>query len=94
MGKTEDRISEILEQHREWMRGIRTDHLVGTSDKETKSLIMELCLETKVEGRKIQAEATLDKWHLLLNNRDFTTFLYAQVEAHRYELEQLSKEIE
>ena len=46
-----ERLDKILADHREWMRGIRTDHLVGTSSEATKqsitSLIKELVAEAK-----------------------------------------------
>ena len=44
---TKDQLDEILEQHREWIRGLRTDHLIGTSDKETKQAI-EAIIATEV----------------------------------------------
>ena len=48
-----ERLDEILADHREWMRGIRTDRLVGTSSEATKqaitSLIKELVAEAKPE---------------------------------------------
>lgn len=34
-------LDDILEQHREWMRGIRTDRLVGTSNEKTKQAILQ-----------------------------------------------------
>ena len=37
-----ERLDEILADHREWMRGIRTDHLVGTSSEATKQAITSL----------------------------------------------------
>ena len=46
-----ERLDKILAEHREWMRGIRTDRLVGTSSEATKqaltSLIKELVAEAK-----------------------------------------------
>ena len=36
------RLDEILADHREWMRGIRTDRLVGTSSEATKQAIIKL----------------------------------------------------
>lgn len=38
----EQEIEEILKQHREWMRGIRTDRLIGASDKESKLKLLHL----------------------------------------------------
>jgi acyl-CoA hydrolase len=37
-----ERLDEILKDHREWMRGVRTDRLVGTSSAEAKQAIKAL----------------------------------------------------
>ena len=39
------KLDDILKEHREWMRGIRTDRLIGTSNDETKQQIKDLMLE-------------------------------------------------
>ena len=45
----DEQIEEILEQHREWMRGIRTDRLVGTSSKEATQQLKALFTEHSKE---------------------------------------------
>lgn len=45
-------VDTILQGHREWMRGIRTDHLIGTSHKETKEALYSLLIS------KLPEEAT------------------------------------
>lgn len=37
------------------------------------------------DGRRIQAEATWDKWQQMMDQGDFTNFLDGQVEVWRYE---------
>lgn len=58
MTNYDERLDEILADHREWMRGIRTDRLVGTSSEATKqaitSLIKELVEEAKPEPTKYE----------------------------------------
>ncbi len=56
--ETPSELDEILKQHREWMRGIRTDRLVGTSHEQTKAAIERLIAE-EVE------KATNDAYDLL-----------------------------
>ena len=55
-----ERLDKILEDHREWMRGIRTDRLVGTSSEVTKqaitSLIKELVAEAKPSKKHVGDE--------------------------------------
>lgn len=44
-------------------------------------------------GRRIQAEATLDKWKAIPyagDSSEFPIFMHAQVEAWRYEVQQLT----
>ena len=53
-------LDEILEQHREWMRGIRTDHLVGTSNEQTKQAILD--------WHNKQIEEIIKKPHILPKN--------------------------
>ena len=50
---SEDELDTVLKQHREWMRGIRTDHLIGTSHAETKAAIQDLI---RTEKLKLLAE--------------------------------------
>lgn len=50
---SEDELDTILKQHREWMRGIKTDHLTGTSHAETKAAIIDWHIK--------QIEAVLDR---------------------------------
>ena len=45
-----ERLDKILADHREWMRGIRTDHLVGTSSEATKQAITSLIKELVAEA--------------------------------------------
>ena len=45
-----ERLDKILADHREWMRGIRTDHLVGTSSEATKQSITSLIKELVAEA--------------------------------------------
>lgn len=47
-------LDEILTHHREWMRGIRTDHLVGTSDEQTKQAILHW-IDREVIGEEFSA---------------------------------------
>jgi len=49
---TDEAIDEILKQHREWIRGIRTDHLIGASDNQTKEAILQLIKDREVEAIK------------------------------------------
>ena len=55
-----ERLDKILEDHREWMRGIRTDRLVGTSSEVTKqaitSLIKELVADAKPSKKHVGDE--------------------------------------
>lgn len=43
-------LEDILKGHREWMRGIRTDRLIGTSDEQTKKAIELLLAESYKKG--------------------------------------------
>ena len=62
------RLDTILAEHREWMRGIRTDRLVGTSSEVTKqaitSLIKELVAEAKPSKKHVGDE--------IAENRSYT----------------------
>ena len=44
-------VDTILQEHREWMRGIRTDHLIGTSHKETKEALYSLLISKLPEKK-------------------------------------------
>ena len=46
-----ERLDEVLADHREWMRGIRTDRLVGTSSEATKQAITSLIKELVAEAK-------------------------------------------
>jgi hypothetical protein len=46
---SEDELDTVLKQHREWMRGIRTDHLIGTNHAETKSAIQAIICTEKLK---------------------------------------------
>lgn len=48
-----DELDTVLKQHREWMRGIRTDRLIGTSHTETKAAIQAII---RTEKLKLLAE--------------------------------------
>lgn len=50
--------------------------------------------EARIDGRRIQAEATLDKWNDTDPVREylFGKFLEGQVEAHRYEFSELKSQ--
>ena len=50
---SEDELDTVLKQHREWMRGIRTDRLIGTSHAETKAAIQSII---RTEKLKLLAE--------------------------------------
>jgi hypothetical protein len=41
--------------------------------------------EARIDGRRIQAEATLDKWLAYPDEGGFTNFVHGQVEAWKYE---------
>ena len=51
-----ERLDKILEDHREWMRGIRTDRLVGTSSEVTKQAITSLIKELVAEAKPTNSE--------------------------------------
>ena len=51
-----ERLDKILADHREWMRGIRTDHLVGTSSEATKQSITSLIKELVAEAKPIETD--------------------------------------
>lgn len=61
------RLDEIIADHREWMRGIRTDHLVGTSSEATKqaitSLFKELVTEAKPEKKSTEDYGSWEEGH-------------------------------
>ena len=69
----------------------------------TKNTIMRLItthtakkeLEARIDGRRIQAQATLDKWNETDPSAEYTfgTFLAAQVDGFVYELTQLSSQL-
>ena len=46
-----ERLDTILADHREWMRGIRTDRLVGTSSEVTKQALTSLYKELVAEAK-------------------------------------------
>ena len=52
-------------------------------------------LEARIDGRRIQAQATLDKWNETDPSAEYTfgTFLAAQVDGFVYELTQLSSQL-
>lgn len=39
------KLDRILEQHKEWLRGIKIDRLIGVDSENTKQQIKELFLE-------------------------------------------------
>ena len=38
-------LDDILEQHKEWLRGVRTDRLIGVGTEPTKQSIKELIIK-------------------------------------------------
>ena len=55
------RLDEILADHREWMRGIRTDRLVGTSSEATKQAITSLIKELVAEAKPKEMDSFYEK---------------------------------
>jgi len=55
--------------------------------QEMTKLVISQGKTERAEGRRIQAEATMDKWQDLDIDGDFTPFLYAQVIVWRHESE-------
>jgi hypothetical protein len=47
-------VDTILQEHREWMRGIRTDHLIGTSHRETKEALHSLLISKLPEKKQMK----------------------------------------
>lgn len=45
----EERIEQILKEHREWMRGIRTDRLIGTNSAQAKQALLEIVQEARID---------------------------------------------
>ena len=56
-----ERLDEILADHREWMRGVRTDRLVGTSSEATKQAILDWH-NKQVKNAVATAEDNLDQY--------------------------------
>jgi len=61
-GGFNEKLEAILEHHREWMRGIRTDRLIGASSKQTADAIRTLIRE------EIIGEDTEGAWNELFPN--------------------------
>lgn len=57
------KLDDIIIEHREWMRGVRTDHLIGSSSGETKLAIKNLMKELigEPEYRKT-GDMSLQSW--------------------------------
>ena len=59
-----ERLDKILEDHREWMRGIRTDRLVGTSSEVTKQAITSLIKELVAEAKPDTSGFSDEYWRV------------------------------
>ena len=59
-----ERLDKILADHREWMRGVRTDHLVGTSSEATKQAITSLIKELVVEAKPDTSGFSDEYWRV------------------------------
>jgi hypothetical protein len=58
----DERLDEILMQHREWMRGIRTDHLIGTSSDQAKAALRTLFLDLIAEAKPEKFQTIEIEW--------------------------------
>lgn len=61
---------------------------------EARKAIKNLFLQERMQGRLIQAQASLSKWDFYTEEKiatEFDTFLKGQVEAHEYELAALKE---
>ena len=86
-----ERLDTILAEHREWMRGVRTDRLVGTSSEATKQAL--------IDWHNKQVEAVLDRLESQVRRADDCTedtFVVKaiRIEAERNKLKERSKENE
>lgn len=68
-----------------------TELLSEDAESRLKAAIQHLIDQARLDGRRIQAEATADKWRTLHDEGDFNTFVHGQVEAWRYEQLQAQK---
>ena len=59
-----ERLDKILADHREWMRGVRTDHLVGTSSEATKQAITSLIKELVAEAKPDTSGFSDEYWRV------------------------------
>lgn len=71
---------DVLDGPPGWLADM--ERILSARDKEIER-------KARLDGRRIQAEATLDKWKLTKDG-EFAIFLEGQIAAHRYELEELS----